>query len=274
LLPLKDRIAIVTGGGTGIGRAIATSFVRAGMRVAVTGRRKEALETLRVELGEAVLPCPADVGDEASVASLFAEVDAWGGRLDVLVNNAGIGFTENHGRRVQEQFDARAKEMKSEHRWLTHWDVTTRLELAEWNEMLRINLTANFLTIRAALLRMRPAKSGVIINISSDSANLCDAFNPHYVAAKAGLNALSRSVARESAPFGIRVNTIGPGWIETPMSEGIDRELMEAGTGDRIPLGRFGKPAEIASLALYLASDDAAFVTGQTFLVNGGAAMP
>jgi 3-oxoacyl-[acyl-carrier protein] reductase len=267
-----NRVAIVTGGGTGIGRAITHAFVRAGMRVAITGRRRAPLEGVQEELGDRILVHPGDVSDEAVVTSLFGAVDEWAGQIDVLVNNAGIAFTEQQVKRVEAQFEARAAEMTSSRRWTTLWDITSAMEISEWNEMLRVNLTAPFLTTRAALRRMRAARSGCIINITSDSAFLYDPFNPHYVAAKAGLNAFSRSVALEQAPLGIRVNAIAPGWTETALTEGIDQEKMEAATGDRIPLGRYGKPEEIASLALYLASDDAGFITGQTFVVNGGAA--
>lgn len=272
---LAGRVAIVTGGGTGIGRAAALLLAAEGARVAVVGRRREPLEEVVAAIPEgAGLAVPADVADGAAVERLFAAVDRWAGPLDILVNSAGIGLTPEHGERVRDQLRQRLHESEGGAEPVTPWDLTRFLSDHEWQQMLAINLTGCFYTTRAALCRMLPRGSGSIIQISSDSAMLGEVISPHYTAAKAGLNGFAKAVAQEVASRGVRVNTVAPGWVETPMTAGLNPTIIRQTTGEQIPMGRFGQPEEVAACVLFLASDASSFVTGQVIVPNGGAWMP
>lgn len=272
---LAGRVAVVTGGGTGIGRASALLLAAEGARVAVAGRRREPLgEVVAAMPPGSGLAVPTDVSDSAAVERLFATVDDWAGPLDILVNSAGIGTTPQHGERVRAQLRQRLRESKEGAEPSTPWDVTSTLPDEEWQQMIAINLTGPFYTTRAALRRMLPRGSGSIIQISSDSAMLGEVFAPHYTAAKAGLIGFAKAVAQEAAPRGVRVNTVAPGWVETPMTEGLNPEIIRRTTGEYVRMGRFGRPEEIATAVLFLASDASSFVTGQVIVPNGGAWMP
>ena len=266
---LDGRVALVTGGGSGIGRAIALRFAEEGARVAVNDIHRDTAERTAGEIGGAARAVVADVADSAQVRAMFAEVDHAFGGLDVLVNNAGIGQVGTTGREAfAAKVEARVGEMLAG-KVETHWDVTQSLSDEDWTRMLAVHLNGTFYCTREALVRMSRVNRGAIVNMSSVAGLMGIEVAPHYGAAKAGILGFTRSVAREVATRGIRVNAICPGWIDTPILDplpAVTRLLAERQT----PLGRLGDPREIASVALFLASDEASFVTGQWLSPNGG----
>ncbi len=242
---LDGRVALVTGASGGIGEAIARTLHAAGAAVALSGTRLEALEALAGSLGDRVSVQAADLGDAASPAKLVGAVEAAHGRLDILVNNAG----------------------------LTRDGLALRMKDADWDRVLTVDLSAPFRLCRAALAGMVRRRTGRIVNIASVVGVVGNAGQANYAAAKAGMIGMTRSLAREVASRSITVNAVAPGFIDTPMTAALtetQRSSMLAG----IPLGRLGTAADVASAVLYLASDEAAWVTGTTLHVNGGMAMP
>jgi 3-oxoacyl-[acyl-carrier protein] reductase len=268
---LEGRIALVTGGGSGIGRAIARRFAEEGARVVVNDVKKDAAERVVGELGTAgALAVQADVADSAQVRAMFGEIERALGGLDVLVNNAGIGSTSSgEGQRIREQTDQRIMEIVSGQGIQTHLDVTERMTDEAWHRMIGVHLNGTFFCTREALRLMSPRNRGAIINLSSVAALMGLETVPHYSAAKGGILAFTRAVAREVGSRGIRVNAICPGYIDTPMTAPMS-ELVRKAVLSRTPLGRWGEPEEIASTAAFLASDDASFITGQWISPNGG----
>jgi 3-oxoacyl-[acyl-carrier protein] reductase len=266
---LQDRIALVTGGGSGIGRAIALRFAEEGARVVVNDVKKDAAERVAGELPAGALAIAADVSDSAQVRAMFGEIERALGGLDVLVNNAGIGSTSSgEGQRIREQTDARIMEIVSGQGIRTHLDVTERMTDETWHKMIGVHLNGTFFCTREALKLMSRNNRGAIVNMSSVAAWGLETV-PHYSAAKGGILAFTRAVAREVGSRGIRVNAICPGYIDTPMTAPMS-ELVRKAVLSRTPLGRWGEPEEIASTAAFLASDDASFVTGQWISPNGG----
>jgi 3-oxoacyl-[acyl-carrier protein] reductase len=244
---LNGKIAVVTGAGTGIGRAIARTFASAGATLLLNGRRREPLEAVRKEIEEAGGTAQIHQGDVSSQADAQALVDAAKttlGRLDVLVNNAG------------KSYDALILRMK--------WDAL--------DEALAVNLKSVFYLCSAAGKVMLAQKSGAIVNVSSVVALGGNAGQSAYVAAKAGVLGLTKSLAQEFGSRGIRVNAIAPGFIETDMTSVLP-EAVQTTYRSRIPLGRFGAAEEVARTALFLASDSASYITGQTLAVDGGLTM-
>lgn len=245
-----NRVAVVTGAGRGIGQAIARKLAREGIRVVIADiREQEARDTcdeINREGGEA-LPMLADLTDEQAVADLVKSTVGRFGRVDVLVNNAGISPKKNGTKAYLKEID-----------------------LDEWNEVLKVNLTSVFLCCKAVIPFMEGQRSGGIISIASCAA-LDGGFlaASHYVASKGAICAMTRTLAREVAPHGIRVNAIAPGRIQTPMalltSEEKNRQALQ-----RIPLGRFGTPEDVANAVAYLASDESAYMTGVTLNLSGG----
>ncbi|MFF4694962.1 SDR family NAD(P)-dependent oxidoreductase [Streptomyces chattanoogensis] len=235
-----SRRVLVTGGASGIGAAIAHRFARDGAWVAVLDRDRDALARFANDAPAAVLLLHADVAEEEPLQEAFAEVDtAWGG-LDVVCNNAGIS--------IRRPF--------------------LETSLAEWEQTLRVNLTGAFLVAREAGRRMA-SDGGVIINTASVSGMVGMPDYAAYNVSKAGLIELTRTLALELAPK-IRVNAICPGYVLTPMQRAEYTEQQLAEQAGTLPLKRLGSPEEIAALVAYLASQDAAFVTGQTFVIDGG----
>jgi 3-oxoacyl-[acyl-carrier protein] reductase len=244
MFSLKDKVALVTGASQGIGRATALALAEAGARVAVAARSGDKLLSLVSEMeaqGGAGLAVIMDVADAAQVKAGFQQVLGKFGRLDILVNNAAI----------------------------TRDTLALRMKLEDWDAVLRTNLTGAHLCIQQALGAMLKQRSGRIINLSSVVAQTGNAGQANYVASKAGLIGLTRAIAVEVASRSITVNAIAPGFIETPMTDPLSQELKDKMKA-MIPLGRFGLDREIATAIVFLASDEAAYITGQVLEVNGG----
>ena len=240
------RGVLVTGSSRGIGRAILLEFARAGHRVAVHyGKNREAAEAVAEEarrLGATeVAVLGADLADLGAAKGLFAEAEAALGGVDVLVNNAGI----------------------------TRDNLLVRLKDEDWLDVLQTNLNAAFVLTREAIKKMMRRKWGRVVNIASVSGLLGPAGQANYAAAKAGLIGLTKTAAKEYAARGITVNAVAPGFIETDMTAALPEAVQEAYLKE-IPAGRFGKPEEVAKLVAFLASDDAAYINGQTICIDGG----
>jgi 3-oxoacyl-[acyl-carrier protein] reductase len=271
-MKLDGRIALITGAGSGIGRAIAQRFAEEGAHVIVNDivmeRANETVCALRVpDRGFCIR---ADVSSSADVGAMFAQVAERFGTLDILVNNAGIAETNREQvAHISQRARARLREIMTNGVASTHWDVTQHLGDDDWNRMIAVHLTGTFFCTREALKLMAKSNRGVIINMSAVAALQGLPMSPHYGAAKAGILGLTRSVAQEVASRNIRVNAICPGWVDTPMLEQFPSRFR-AYTTSQVPLGRWGEPAEIAATALFLASDDSSYFTGQVLSPNGG----
>jgi len=241
---LNQKVALVTGASQGIGRATSLALAEAGAQLAVAARSTEKLTSLVGEIqgagGEAVA-VPMDVADASQVRAGFQQVLQKFGKLDVLVNNAAI----------------------------TRDTLALRMKLEDWDAVLRTNLTGAHLCIQQALGAMLRQRSGRIINLASVVAETGNAGQANYVASKAGLIGLTRAIAVEVASRNINVNAIAPGFIETPMTDPLPQELKDK-MKSLIPLNRFGTERDVAAAIVFLASDEAAYITGQVLEVNGG----
>lgn len=273
-MKLKDRVALVTGGGSGIGRAIALRFAEEGARVIVNDvKLPKAQETVdaiaagsEAQRGRAL---EADVADSGQVRRMFAEIDRDFGALDILVNNAGIAEGAPGDRdRIKLKSEARLGELLSGEPVTTHWDLTQEMSDEAWHRMIGVHLNGTFFCTREALRLMSRRDQGAIVNMSSVAAWGLENV-PHYSAAKAGILGFTRAVAREVGSRKIRVNAICPGFIDTPMTQPMS-DLMRKAVIGRTPLGRYAEPGEVAQTALFLASDDSSFFTGQWLSPNGG----
>ena len=244
MFDLTGKAALVTGASGGIGGAVAKALHGAGATVGLSGTRVEPLEALAAELGDRAHVLPCNLGDTEAVAELPKQAVEAMGSLDVLVNNAGI----------------------------TRDNLFMRMSDEEWAQVLEVNLTSTMRLCRGALRGMMKARWGRIINVGSVVGSTGNPGQGNYAAAKAGLVGMSKSLAYEVASRGITVNTIAPGFIATAMTDKLNDD-QKAGILGQIPAGRMGTPAEIASAVLYLASQEAGYVTGTTLHVNGGMAM-
>jgi 3-oxoacyl-[acyl-carrier protein] reductase len=266
---LRGKRAIVTGAGSGIGRAIAERFAEEGARVVVNDIRLDSAKRTAADLGGSARAIAADVADSGQVRAMFEQVARELGGLDVLVNNAGVGELDASGRAAfNAKAEARIAEMMAG-KVETHWDITQSLSDEHWARMLAVHLDGTFYCTREALKLMSPVNRGAIVNISSVAGLMGIEVAPHYGAAKAGILGFTRSVAREVATRSIRVNAICPGWVDTPILDSIP-PMLRALAERRTPMGRLGDPREIAAVALFLASEDASFVTGQWLSADGG----
>lgn len=247
-ISLKDRIAVVTGGSRGIGRAIAQTLAAAGATVIVNYQRNaeaanETVAAITAADGTAV-SIQADVSVSADVERLFKTVIDQYGKVDILVNNAGI----------------------------TRDTLLLRMKEDDFDAVIDTNLRGVYLCTKAALRPMTRARSGRIINITSVVGLIGNAGQSNYAAAKAGIIGFTRAVAREMASRGITVNAVAPGYIETELTAGLGEQVRVA-ILETIPLGRLGTPQDVANLVCFLASDAAAYITGQTLTVDGGMVM-
>ena len=271
-MKLKDRIALVTGGGSGLGRAISLLFAEEGAHVIVNELRLETAEQTVASMkgpagGRAI---QADVADSAQVKAMFATIEREVGGLDILVNNAGIAFGPGDDRaEVNRKSEAMIMELLSGQGGQTHLDVTQNLSDESWRRMFAVHVDGTFYCTREALKLMSRKNRGAIVNLSSVAALTGLEVVPHYSAAKGAILAFTRAVAKDAASRGIRVNAICPGYIDTPMTERMS-PLIRTAVIARTPLRRTGEPHEVAATALFLASDDSSFFTGQWLSPNGG----
>ncbi len=247
MFDLIGKTALVTGATGGIGEAIARALHKAGATVALSGRQVDKLEALKAELGDRAVVTPCDLADRAQVPKLIDDaIKALGGRLDIIVNNAG----------------------------LTKDNLFMVMKDEQWDDVIAVNLTSTFMLCRAASRAMLRNKSGFgrIINIASVSGVMGNPGQGNYAASKAGMIGMTKSLAREVANRGITANCIAPGFIKTAMTGALNAKQSEE-ISKMIPAQRFGLPEDIAAGVLYLASNEAGYVTGQTLHINGGMAM-
>ncbi|MEW6296460.1 MAG: 3-oxoacyl-ACP reductase family protein [Thermodesulfobacteriota bacterium] len=269
---LDGKVALVTGGASGIGRAICHSFAKEGATIVCNDLTAEAAQKVLDECGQAKqgLALKADVSRSSQVAAMFEKIRKKFSTLDVLVNNAGIGLDNAQLRaRFNKVLEKQQAELAKDGRITTALEATQNLTDEEWDRMLSIHLTGTFYCTREALKIMERQRSGKIINIASICGMTGCAGAPHYSAAKAGIMGFTRAVAREVIVRNINVNAIAPGYIDTPMTQVITDAVRRA-IALATPAGRFGSPQDIAHLAVYLASEEANFVVGQVISPNGG----
>jgi 3-oxoacyl-[acyl-carrier protein] reductase len=244
MFDLSGKTALVTGASGGIGGAIAKALHAQGATVALSGTRREALEQAAAALGARTHVLPCDLGDPAATDALAKDAEAAMGKLDILVNNAG----------------------------LTRDNLAMRMKDDEWQKVLDVNLTAGFRLARAAMRGMMKRRFGRIIGITSIVGVTGNPGQANYAAAKAGMIGMSKALAQELGSRAITVNCVAPGLIETAMTDALTAD-QKARLMPSIPVARLGSPADIAAAVVYLASDEAGYVTGQTLHVNGGMAM-
>jgi 3-oxoacyl-[acyl-carrier protein] reductase len=244
MFDLTGKTALVTGATGGIGGAIARAFHAQGATVAVSGTRRELLDQLAAELKERVHVLPCNLADKEAVEALVPSSEQAMGRLDILVANAGI----------------------------TRDNLFVQLSDEAWDEVVAVNLTATFRLARAAVRGMMRRRFGRVIGITSVVGVTGNPGQSNYTATKAGMIGMIKSVAQEYAKRGVTANCIAPGFIATPMTDKLNDKQREAILA-RVPAGRLGTGADVAAAAIYLASEEAAYVTGLTLHVNGGMAM-
>ncbi len=244
MFTLEGKNALVTGATGGIGEAIARALHAQGAAVTLSGTRAEKLQALADDLGDRVHVAPANLSDREAVAALIPAAEEAMGQVDILVNNAGI----------------------------TRDNIFMRMKDEEWDQVLEVNLTSGFHLCRAAIKGMMKRRYGRIVGITSVVGVTGNPGQTNYAAAKAGMIGMYKSLAREVASRNITVNTIAPGFIETAMTDALNEKQKES-ILTSVPAGRLGTSEEIAAATSYLASTEAAYVTGQTLHVNGGMAM-
>ncbi len=244
MFDLSGKTALVTGATGGIGAAVARALHAQGATVAISGTRREVLDALASELGGRVHVLPCNLADKDDVEKLVPDAEAKMEKLDVLVANAGV----------------------------TKDNLFVQMRDEEWDAVIAVNLTATFRLSRAAVKGMMRRRFGRVIGISSVVGVTGNPGQGNYTASKAGMIGMMKSVAAEYAKRGVTANCIAPGFIATPMTDKLNDKQREA-ILTRVPAGKLGTPADVATAAVYLASDEAAYVTGQTLHVNGGMAM-
>lgn len=244
MFDLSGKTALVTGASGGIGGAIARALHAQGATVAMSGTRADALQSLKTELGERAHVVPCNLADTSSVEALPKAAEAAAGLIDILVNNAGI----------------------------TRDNLFLRMKDEEWDQVIAVNLTAAFRLSRAVLRGMMKKRWGRIVSVTSVVGTTGNPGQGNYAAAKAGLAGMTKSLAAEVASRNITVNCVAPGFIATAMTDALN-EAQRTALLARIPAGRMGTAGEVAASVVYLASDEASYVNGQTLHVNGGMAM-
>jgi meso-butanediol dehydrogenase / (S,S)-butanediol dehydrogenase / diacetyl reductase len=255
-MDLKGKVVLITGGGTGLGTAIAQRFVKDGAKIVISGRRKEKLDAVAKTMPKgSVLVCAGDVTVDADIKRMVDETLKFGGKIDALVNNAALDIKGN----------------------------ITDLAPDDWRKVIETDLTGPFLMMRAVLPAMMKAKSGSIINIASLGGTRCLPVCPAYCTSKAGLIMLTQQVALDYGKYNIRVNAVCPGGIDTelldemiiPLSKVVGKTKQDGLDyfSKNVPLRRVSKPEEITGICSYLASDDSTFMTGSALLIDGGAAI-
>ncbi|NKB69578.1 MAG: glucose 1-dehydrogenase [Candidatus Latescibacteria bacterium] len=242
--PLRNKTAIVTGAAQGIGYAIAQRFAAEGARVAIIDIDAEGASRAAASIGPAAIGLPADVSEPDSVATAFAQVTDQLGSLDILVNNAGIVGTDT---------------------------PVTKLAADDWDRVLDVNLKGTFLCSQAAVRQMIPRHRGVICSLASISGKEGNANMAPYSVSKAGVICFTKTLAKEVLEHGIRVNCVAPALIDSPLLQCMEQDRVDFLTA-KIPLGRLGRPEEVAATILFLVSDESTFATGQCFDVSGGRA--
>lgn len=244
---LQDRIAIVTGGGSGIGQAIVERLAEEGCHVLVADQNEASANGVAgavARMGRRSLAFTVDVADASQVARMAREAEAAFGRVDILVNNAGVNGP-----------------------FVPLWEYSE----ADWNRIIAVNLTGTFLCCRHILPRMIARRFGRVVNIASLAGKEGFANEGPYSAAKGGVIALTKSLGKETAPYGVRVNAIAPTIIETPLLRNLPEDEIRAKTA-KVPMGRMGRSEEVAALVRFLVSDEASFITGQCSDLSGGRA--
>ncbi len=244
MFSLAGKGALVTGATGGIGEAVARVLHQAGANVAISGTKVDRLEALAADLKERVHIVPCNLSDRAAVQKLAGEAEAKVGTLDILVNNAGM----------------------------TKDNLFMRMKDEEWDQVIAVDLTSAFMLSRAAVRNMMRRQWGRIVNITSISGIIGNPGQGNYAAAKAGMIGMTKSLAREVASRGITANCIAPGFIKTAMTDALNDKQVEA-IAQHIPAAKFGAPDDIAAATLFLASEEARYMTGQTLHVNGGMVM-
>ena len=244
MFALQDKVALITGATGGLGGAIARKLHSQGATVVISGTRKEKLEELAKDLGDRVVVKPCDLSDAEAIVNLISEIESELGKIDILVNNAGM----------------------------TRDGLMMRMKDEDWSKVIDVNLSAVFRLSREVMKGMMKRRSGRIINITSIVGVTGNAGQVNYAASKAGLIGMTKSMAAEVATRGITVNCIAPGFIQSPMTDVLNDKQRE-GILSAIPQGQIGSPDDIASGAVYLASDESKYITGQTLHINGGMTM-
>ena len=241
---LKDKLALVTGATGGIGQSIVKILANQGAKVIMVGRNEEKLQNLKQELGDKVHPLICDFNDDLQINSLIENAEKKFGNIDILVCNAGI----------------------------TKDNLALRLKDEDWDMVIKMNLTSTFKLNRAVIKSMMKRRYGRIINISSVIGLGGNAGQSNYAASKAGIIAMSKSIAKEVAARGITINCVAPGYINTPMTEVLSDEIKNSIIA-HIPAKRIGMPEDVASAVLFLSSNESSYITGHTLSVNGGMSM-
>jgi 3-oxoacyl-[acyl-carrier protein] reductase len=241
---LNGKTALITGASGSIGGAIAKSLHAAGAKVAISGTRAEALAALNGELGGTATALTCNLSDAASIDALLKDTEAALERIDILVCNAGV----------------------------TRDNLSLRMKDEEWQQVIDVNLTATFRLIRGAMKGMLKRRFGRVVNITSVVGTMGNPGQANYCASKAGITGMTKSIAQEVASRSVTINCVAPGFIKTPMTDALSDQQKERITGN-IPAGRFGLPEDVAGSVVFLASDAASYITGQTIHVNGGLLM-
>lgn len=268
---LNGKVALITGAGAGLGAQIARRFVEEGARVVINDISDASAQKMAEEVGG--IGMAADVADSRAIKAMFEQVHSEFGRLDILVNNAGFGFKPGDKESIARANEVPFKQMAEKQAGgpiETHMDLTVEMTDEDWHRMIAVHLDGTFFCCREALKIMNPQLSGCIINMGSIMGTT-GGTGSSYCAAKAGILGFTRSLAREVVSRGIRVNALAPGFIDTELTQPFveARTLIEAQT----PMGKFGDCDDIAWPAVYLASDEAKFMTGQVLSPNGGLVM-